>query len=68
MSLPFGSVLGTWQIATDDGREVAILVESASVVDARSAPALPGMRVTAVVEELPGGGNVALGMRLDWPD
>ncbi|MFN2252158.1 MAG: DUF5666 domain-containing protein [Anaerolineae bacterium] len=68
VSLPFGSVLGTWQIATDDGREVAILVESASVVDARSAPALPGMRVTAVVEELPGGGNVALGMRLDWPD
>jgi hypothetical protein len=68
VSLPPGGVLGTWIVRRVSGGELSMLVESASVVDARSAPALPGMFVSAVVQEIDGGRRVVLGVRVDWPD
>jgi hypothetical protein len=67
-ALPAGGGLGTWSVRLDDGRSVDFLVETAAVVDTRSAPAVAGVRVHAVAQELDGGRLTALSVRTDWPD
>jgi hypothetical protein len=67
-ALPASGVLGEWTVRTDGGEIETFVVESASIVDMRSAPAAVGNFVYAVVQEVEGGRRVALGVRLDWPD
>ena len=67
-ALPGGGVLGTWTISLESGGQASFLVETASVVDTRSAPATVGVKVDVVAQESDGGRLSALSVRTDWPD
>jgi hypothetical protein len=67
VSVPPGSTIGAWTVRSAEGVETSFTVETSAVVDVRSAPAVPGVRVRAVLEEAAPGRWVALSVQTDWP-
>jgi hypothetical protein len=69
-SMPTAGLLGEWRVEHGSERDqVTFRVESPSVIDTRTAPALVGMRVHLRLQDA-GDGKlpVALRVRADWPD
>jgi hypothetical protein len=68
VALPPGGLIGSWTVQADSGSAVSFSVETTAVVDMRSAPAVVGARVRAVVEDAGSGRWTALSVQTDWPD
>jgi len=66
-SVPVGGRLGTWVIDVDGGGTALVLVETAAVVDTRSAPAVVGALADVTAQVLEDGRLSALRIRTGWP-